>query len=163
MCLIEQPIMNIKKAQPSDIPSILMLLEEKAKFDKQMRGFEGQITTNECKLKETLFGDLPFAHVLLADIQDNVVGFAFYHFRYSSFSGQPSIWLDDLLVLSNCRSKGIGEKLMVQLKSEALRFNASHIAWTASPLNKKGQLFYERIGANIDRLEGDRPFFRWSI
>ena len=155
--------MKIRKAQPADIPAILMLLEAKAEFDRQMRGFEGQLTTSERKLKNTLFGNLPFAHVLLAEDQKNNLGFAFYHFRYSSFAGQPSIWLDDLLVLHHSRSKGIGAKLMESLQKEAKHVNASHIAWTASPHNKRGQKFYMRIGAKIDRYEEERPFYRWEV
>ena len=155
--------MKIKKANPNDIPKILELLEAKADFDRQMRGFEGKITANQSKLKSALFGDLPMAHVLLAEESNNAVGFAFYHYRFSSFSALPSIWLDDLLVLSACRSKGTGAKLMESLQEEAKKICATHIAWTASPHNKKGQKFYERIGAKVEKLEGERPFFRWEV
>jgi len=52
---------------------------------------------------------------------------------------------------------------MEQLQIEAKNINATHIAWTASPHNKRGQRFYKRIGAEIERLEGDRPFYRWEV
>lgn len=154
--------MKIRKATSTDIPKILELLEAKADFDRHMREFDGQISATERKLQSALFGELPLAHVLLAEDSCMVHGFAFYHYRFSSFCGQPSVWLDDLLVLSDLRSQGTGTKLLLNLQKEAQNINATHIAWTASPHNIKGQKFYERIGAHIERFEGDRPFYRWE-
>ena len=155
--------MQVRKATSADVPKILGLLQLKADFDRGMRGFEGEISATQSKLQITLFGALPLAHVLLAEETDKIYGFAFYHYRFSSFSAQPSVWLDDLLVVADARSKGTGALLMDRLQREAKKINATHIGWTASPLNKKAQKFYQRIGAAIERFEGDRPFYRWEV
>lgn len=155
--------MNIRKATSSDITSILALLEAKAEFDISMRGFNGKITATEEKLKSTLFGNFPFAHVLLIELSNEIVGIAFYHYRYSSFSAEPSVWLDDLFVLNQFRSNGLGEKLMYKLQDEAKIIGASHISWTASPQNQKVQQFYEGIGARIEKTVEGRPFYHWLV
>lgn len=155
--------MLIRKARKEDSKMIFDLIIKKSEFDREMRGFDGEISTSVAKVEETLFGERPFAHVLLLEVEGNVIGFALYHCRYSSFSGRPSVWLDDLLVIQGHRSEGYGTELMKAVKSEAIKICASHISWTASPLNKRGQIFYLRLGASIDRIEGERPFYRWEV
>lgn len=93
--------MNVRKASKQDSSKLLELIEKKAEFDRSMKGFEGEISTTTEKIERTLFGDYPFAHALLLELNEDVLGFALFHYRYSSFSGEPSIWLDDLWLLGN--------------------------------------------------------------
>ena len=155
--------MNIRKATSTDSADILQLLKIKAEFDRSMGGSDGQITSSEEKIISTLFRKIPFAYVLLVEEKSDIQGFAFYHYRYSSFSGVPSIWLDDLLILKEHRSKKLGFYLMQSLQLEGKKINASHIAWTASPNNEKGLQFYKRLGAKVDKIINGRPFFRWEV
>lgn len=153
--------MNVRKATKEDSSKLLELIEKKAEFDRSMKGFNGEISTTVEKIERTLFGDYPFAHALLLELNDEVLGFALFHYRYSSFSGEPSIWLDDLLVAGEHRSKGYGAELMQALKSHAETSLVSHISWTASPYNTKAREFYINLGAEIERMYGQRPYFRW--
>ncbi|PML57571.1 GNAT family N-acetyltransferase [Vibrio lentus] len=153
--------MNVRKASKQDSSKLFELIEQKAEFDRSMKGFEGEISTTIEKIERTLFGDYPFAHALLLELNEDVLGFALFHYRYSSFSGEPSIWLDDLLVVGGHRSKGYGAELMQALKMEAEKSLVSHISWTASPYNTKAHEFYNNLGAEIERMDGQRPYFRW--
>ncbi|GAK86063.1 histone acetyltransferase HPA2 and related acetyltransferases [Vibrio ponticus] len=137
--------MIVRKAKKQDASTLLDLIAAKAEFDRSMKGFDGDISTTVAKIERTLFGDLPFAHALLLESQGYVVGFALYHYRYSSFTGEPSIWLDDLLVIGEQRSQGYGAELMHSLKQQAQCALASHIAWTASPHNTRAHAFYTRM------------------
>jgi len=58
---------------------------------------------------------------------------------------------------------GVEAKLMARLQQEAKHINASPNALAATLLKKKGRQFYQRIGARIDRFEGERPFDRWAL
>ncbi len=155
--------MNVRIATKKDSETILELIKLKAEFDRSMKGFSGNISTSIEKIERTLFGERPFAHALVLELDNRVSGFALYHYRYSSFSGEPSIWLDDLFVTETHRSKGCGAVLMHALKAQTETLLVSHIAWTASPHNKKAHIFYNRLGAEVERMEGQRPFFRWAI
>ncbi|MBE3959253.1 GNAT family N-acetyltransferase, partial [Vibrio parahaemolyticus] len=95
--------MNVRKAIKQDSSKLLELIGHKAEFDRSMKGFDGEISTTKEKIERTLFGDYPFAHALLLEVDGEVQGFALFHYRYSSFRGEPSIWLDDLLVVSKHR------------------------------------------------------------
>ncbi|QUJ70454.1 GNAT family N-acetyltransferase (plasmid) [Photobacterium sp. GJ3] len=154
--------MIVRKATRRDAGKLLELIALKAEFDRSMKGFNGEISTTVEKIELTLFGDYPFAHALLLERASKVLGFALFHYRYSSFSGEPSIWLDDLFVIAEQRSKGYGRELMQAMKAQAEIAQASHIAWTASSNNVKAHDFYKNLGADVERMVGQRPYFRWA-
>ncbi|HCG8581409.1 TPA: GNAT family N-acetyltransferase [Vibrio parahaemolyticus] len=154
---------NVRKAINQDSSKLLELIGHKAEFDRSMKGFDGEISTTKEKIERTLFGDYPFAHALLLEVDGEVQGFALFHYRYSSFRGEPSIWLDDLLVVGKHRSKGYGAELMHALKTVAQKSLTSHISWTASPYNTKAHEFYKKLGAEVERMDGQRPYFRWVM
>ena len=58
---------------------------------------------------------------------------------------------------------GVRAKLMARLQQEAKHINAYPITLAATLLKRKGRQFYKRIGARIDRFEGERPFDRWAL
>lgn len=155
--------MNVRKASKADSSKLLELIKQKAEFDRSMKGFDGEISTTIDKIERTLFGEYPFAHALLLESNGEVLGFALFHYRYSSFTGEPFIWLDDLLVVSTKRSNGYGSELMRALKIEAGKFSVSKISWTASPHNIRGHHFYKRLGAKIEQMDGQRPYFHWEV
>ena len=155
--------MNVRKAIKQDSGKLLELIGYKAEFDRSMKGFNGDISTTKEKIERTLFGNYPFAHALLLEVDGEIQGFALFHYRYSSFRGEPSIWLDDLLVMGNHRSRGYGANIMNALKAEAEKSLTSHISWTASPHNVKAHAFYKKLGAEVERMDGQRPYFRWVI
>lgn len=84
-----------------------------------------------------------------------------YGFRYSSFAGQPSIWLDDLYVDEEIRSQGAGTALMEYLAQIAKENDCTHLAWTADARNVRGLSFYQRLGAEITEQKGNRCFLTW--
>ena len=77
--------------------------------------------------------------------------------------GQPSIWLDDLYVAEEMRSKGTGTLLMTELQQIAFENNCTHLAWNADARNIRGIEFYYRLGAKIIDKKGDRCFFQWTL
>jgi GNAT superfamily N-acetyltransferase len=155
--------MKVRAANSADISSILAFIAKKAEFDRAIGAYSGTIQTSEAKIQQTMFNPQPFARVLFAEDTNGICGFALYGFRYSSFVGQPSIWLDDLYVDEKMRSRGAGALLMDNLKQIALQHNCTHLAWTADARNIRGLKFYRRIGAEIIEQKGDRCFLQWIL
>jgi GNAT superfamily N-acetyltransferase len=141
--------LDVRDATPDDVPVILAFLGKKAEFDRGCGAFAGTLQTTPARIAATLFGEPRFAHALLADDGGASRGFALYYFRYSSFLGQPSLWLDDLYVDADARSRGIGARLLARLIAIASSHGCSHLAWTASVNNPRGLAFYDRAGATI--------------
>lgn len=153
--------MKIRSATPDDVLLIFSFIQKKSEFDRNIGAFSGVLQVSEDKVRKTLFGTIPFAYVLFAESLGFEVGFALYEFRYSSFAGQPSIWLDDLYVEEEQRSQGVGVALMDQLAQIARENDCTHIAWNADARNIRGLSFYYRLGAEITEQQGNRCFLRW--
>src|SRR4030095_11873746 len=100
--------MRVREATADDAPEVLAFVRAKAQFDRELGAFSGELGTTEELIRRHLFGPRPFAFALLAGDPGRAVGFALYYFRYSSFRGRPSIWLDDLYVHPHARRQGAG-------------------------------------------------------
>lgn len=153
--------MNVRSATPDDVSLIFSFIQKKSEFDRNIGAFSGVLQVSEVKIRKTLFGVIPFSCVLFAEFSGHEVGFALYGFRYSSFAGQPSIWLDDLYVDDEMRSQGAGVALMVQLAQIAKEIDCTHLAWNVDARNARGLRFYNRLGAEIIDQQGHRCFLRW--
>ena len=86
--------MEVREATMADAPEVLAFVRAKAQFDRELGAFAGNLGTTEELIRRHLFGPRPFAFALLAGGPGPAVGFALYYFRYSSFRGRPSLWLD---------------------------------------------------------------------
>lgn len=153
--------MKVRSATPDDVSLIFSFIQKKSEFDRNIGAFSGVLQVSEDKIRKTLFGVTPFSYVLFSESSGHEVGFALYGFRYSSFAGQPSIWLDDLYVDDEMRSQGAGAALMVQLAQIAKENDCTHLAWNADARNTRGLRFYNRLGAEIVDQHGNRCFLRW--
>lgn len=137
----------IRHASQNDISNIMELIQLKAEFDGGVEFIEA----TPKKIENTLFGDNPLAFVLLAEINKEQIGFATYHWIYSTFLAKPGIWLDDLYVKGEHRSNGIGEMLIKQLYQIAQSKGCGRIDWTVAATNAPAIKFYERMGARIQQ------------
>lgn len=154
-------MIRIRPATSEDVSLISSFIRKKAAFDRYIGAFSGDLRVSEEKIHKTLFGESPFAYVLFAEVANREVGFALYGFRYSSFAGQPSIWLDDLYVDEEMRSQGAGAALMSHLAQIAKEQDCTHLAWNADARNVRGLSFYYRLGATMTDQKGDRCFLTW--
>ncbi len=125
---------SLRAATQEDLTHLLLLVHQKAAFD----GCPNAVTATKEKLRNTLFGSQPMAYVLLAEAEnsDIPVGFASYHFTYSTFLAQPSIWLDDLFVQDEHRNQSIGTSLINRLCELARKVGCGRIDWTVDVDNQ---------------------------
>src|SRR5262249_50563742 len=135
----------IRAASAEDIPLILAFIAKKAEFDRCPEAVEA----TPDKIRETLFGDVPLAGVLLAEIDGRAVGFASYFPTSSTFLAGPGIWLDDLFVDADRRGRGVGRALLQRLARLANERGCGRIEWTAGAHNERGLAFYRRHGARV--------------
>jgi GNAT superfamily N-acetyltransferase len=166
--LVDSTVVTVRTLlTPFDIPNILSLLRRKAGFDEIMT--DSIITpwtvTSEL-LQQALFHN-QHAHVVVAEQGGKtMVGFALYYYRFSSFSGFPILWLEDLFVDESHREQGVGRTIMNHLYTVAKSEKCSHIGWTASPKNERGIAFYQSLGAySVEGSLANRSqvTFRWDV
>ncbi len=136
---------RIRTATVDDLELVFSFLSQKAAFDGCLDALEATLE----KLKQTLFGEMPLARVLLAEVDGTSVGFALFFYTYSSFLAKPCLWLDDLFVQPHRRGQGVGTALLRHLATIAAGNDCGRIEWTVNTDNWRGVEFYQKQGAQI--------------
>src|SRR5262245_10030126 len=133
----------IRSATPVDIPAIAQLIQALADYERLAH----EVSLDENRLREHLFGPRPFAEVLLAQEAREVVGFALFFHNYSTFLGKPGIYLEDLFVQPEYRGKGYGKALLVELAKLAVARDCGRLEWSVLNWNTPSIEFYKSLGA----------------
>jgi GNAT superfamily N-acetyltransferase len=134
---------SVRPAAESDLPLILHLIESLADYERM----RDECVATEEKLRSTLFGEHPAAEVLIASIGNEPTGFALFFHNYSTFLAQPGIFLEDLFVKPEARSKGVGHALLSSLARLAVERNCGRLEWNVLDWNELAISFYKRLGA----------------
>ena len=82
---------------------------------------------------------------LVAEVDGNVVGFAHYIFRPSTWDKNDFCYLEDLFVDPTIRSKGVGRALIKELESIALAKGSKRLYWTTAPDNETARRLYDKV------------------
>jgi GNAT superfamily N-acetyltransferase len=135
----------IRPATPADVPGILQLIRALADYEK----LSHQVVVDEARLREHLFGPRPYAEVLLAEEGAQLVGYALFFHTYSTFLGQPSLYLEDLFVLPSHRGRGFGKALLARLARLAVERHCGRFEWMVLDWNTPAIQFYESLGAAL--------------
>ncbi|MFO0814578.1 MAG: GNAT family N-acetyltransferase [Gemmatales bacterium] len=140
----------IRPATPADLPIIAQLIRELAEYEKLAH----EVVFTQEKLHEYLFGNRPYAEVLIAE-ESEAVGFALFFHDFSTFLGQPGIYLEDLFVKPSARGKGYGKALLEALAKLAVQRGCGRLEWAVLDWNTPAIGFYESLGA--------RPNTEWTV
>ena len=89
-------------AGPEDAATIATLVRELAIFVK----LEHYAKATPDDFRRHLFGPRPAAEAALAELGGQAVGFALWFSTFSTFRGQPGLYLEDLFVRPECRAAG---------------------------------------------------------
>ncbi|KAJ7064917.1 acyl-CoA N-acyltransferase [Mycena amicta] len=133
--------MQIRPARPDDVDDILGLIVQLATYEKEPESVKA---TPEL-LRKNLF-ETPYAHALLAfaDETSKPVGLALYFFNYSTWTGRPGLYLEDLYVIPECRGTGLGKALFAELGKIAQEKNCARLDWSVLKWNQPAIDFYEK-------------------
>ncbi|OSD01497.1 diamine N-acetyltransferase [Trametes coccinea BRFM310] len=99
--------------------------------------------------RKNLF-ETPYAHTLLAiagtpDAPGKAIGIAMYFFNFSTWTGKPGIYLEDLYVDPTYRGTGVGKALFAELGKVAEEKDCARIDWSVLKWNQPSIDFYEKI------------------
>ena len=134
----------------------LELIRELAQFER----LEDQVTATVPLLEASLFGARPAAEVLIAEGEAEVIGFALFFHNYSTFLGKPGIYLEDLYVRPQERSRGTGRALLARIAAIAQDRSCGRLEWSVLDWNERALRFYRSLGAvpmdewTVQRLTG---------
>lgn len=135
--------LRIDPAREQDVPVILDFIRQLAEYEK----LSGAVVATEDALRATLFGERPYAEVLIAFWEDAPVGFALFFHNYSTFLARPGIYLEDLFVNPAARGRGVGKALLTRLAELAIERGCGRVEWSVLDWNAPSIEFYRRMGA----------------
>jgi GNAT superfamily N-acetyltransferase len=147
----------IRTARPGDEADILRLITALAVYETE----PDAVKATEASLRETLFGEIPRVWAHLAELDGRVVGLALWFLTYSTWTGKPTLYLEDLFVEETARGTGTGLALFRALAAEAKARDCGRMDWAVLDWNQTAKRFYSHIGGQQTtgwetwRLEGD--------
>ncbi len=142
---------RIERATERDVPLILKLIKALAEYEKM----SADVTATEERLRASLFGPHPGAEVVIAYADAEPVGFALFFQNYSTFLGQPGIYLEDLYVVPEQRGHGYGKRLLAHLATLAVERGCGRLEWAVLDWNEPAIGFYKKLGA--------KPMHDWTV
>ncbi len=136
---------RIREATSGDVPALLALIKHLAAFER----LSHEVTASEEHFKKFGFGESPYYYALLVEELEHkqAIGFALYFFTFSTFSGSPTLYLEDVFVLPEYRGKGIGKALLKKLADIAINNDCQRMDWAVLDWNISAIKFYRSIGA----------------
>ncbi|WP_188363168.1 GNAT family N-acetyltransferase [Flavobacterium orientale] len=134
--------MQIRKAVPHDMPSVLNLIKELAIFEKE----PDAVVITVADLERDGFGDNPLFHVFVAEEDEAIIGMALFYYRYSTWKGR-TIHLEDLIVKESKRGTGAGYALYSEIIKQGKKDNVRRIEWNVLDWNTPAIDFYKKSGA----------------
>lgn len=133
----------IRNAVPADTSVILELIKELADYEK----LSNEVTATAQDLQNNLFAENTFIEVLIAEYEYKPAGYALFFHNFSTFTGKPGLYLEDLFVRPAFRNLGIGKALLERIIKLAKDRNCGRVEWSVLNWNESAIDFYKSRGA----------------
>jgi GNAT superfamily N-acetyltransferase len=133
----------IRPAESADGESLLDLIDALADFEKLPK----PDAAARKRLLQDAFGPRKRIDVFLGVLGGRIVAYAIVFETYSSFRALPSLYLEDIFVLSDYRGRQVGHRLFTYCVNEAYRRGCGRMEWAVLDWNRSAIDFYERAGA----------------
>jgi GNAT superfamily N-acetyltransferase len=143
----DENLVVIKEVNTETFDDFLGLIDKLAKYERLAPPDEEA----KRRLRKDCLSDKPKYKALIGKVGDKSVSYVIFFFTYSSFLALPTLFLEDIFVLEECRRHGIGKRMFDFLREIAKREGCGRIEFTVLKWNKLAQEFYEKNSAK--RLE----------
>lgn len=133
---------HVRAIGRTDLPRVWEMVRGLAEYERMSEILTGDLA----RLERALFGSPPQLFGAVAGGGAGLVGYALWHFTYSSFRTNPRMWLEDLFVDESARGSGAGEALLAAFVRDALAHGCHRVDWHVLAWNP-ARAFYEKLGA----------------
>lgn len=152
----------IRRATPHDVAGIHALVCELAAFEK----LHHTVVSSPADFHTALFGDRPLLEALVADapppepeaplaartpspIGNGLAGTALFYPTFSTFTGKPGLWLEDVFVRPEHRGLGLGRAFLEHFLALARKRGCARAEWAVLHWNDHAVRLYQRLGAEV--------------
>ena len=145
------PTFTIRDCVEADAEVLVNLVRELAVYEK----LEAEARATPDSFRKHLFGPHRAAEAILAEVNGKAVGFALFFRTFSTFRGQPGIYLEDIFVKPEWRKLGVGKALLATVTRRVAESDGGRLEWSVLNWNEQAIGFYKSIGA--------RPMSEWTV
>jgi len=155
---------TLRPATPADVDEILALIRELAEYERA----PDQVRATRELMQRAIFGDpardgrgAGVAECVMGEIDGRVQGLALFFANFSTWTGRPGLYLEDLFVRPAARGHGLGKALLVHLARIAIERGCARFEWSVLDWNEPAIGFYAALGAvrmdewTVYRVSGD--------
>lgn len=135
--------MLIRKVLPEDINDVLGLIKGLAIYENEPEA----VSNTAEKLHDDIFNH-KYCEAIVAEMDNVIIGFALYYTSYSTWKG-PCIYLEDLFVLDEFRSGGVGGELFEAVVGIARERKVARMDWQVLDWNESAIEFYKKRNATL--------------
>ena len=149
--------LSIRPARPGEASLVFQFVRELAEYEK----LEHEVQATEAMIDAALFGEQPRVFCDIAEWDGEPVGFAVWFLNFSTFSGRPGIYLEDIFVRPAFRGRGVGRALMVHLARKCVENGWARMQLSVLDWNTPSIEFYKSLGGvlldewTVVRVSGD--------
>jgi GNAT superfamily N-acetyltransferase len=136
-------MISIRSATVADAPLLATLIRELAEYEHA----QNEAAVSEESVARDGFGAHPKFRAIIAELDEQVAGYALFFEFYSSFQGAAGLLLDDIFVLPAFRKKGVGRSLLAHVAAIAVREEYFCIRMEVLDWNEPALGFFQRLDA----------------
>ncbi len=134
---------EIRRLAPEQFTIFAKLIASLADFEKLTPPNKHALQ----RLYKHAFSQPPKFEAFLAYLGEQPAGYAIIFETYSSFLAKPTLYLEDIFVLPEYRSKKVGYALFSFLAKEALKRDCGRMEWQVLHWNELALNFYHKLKA----------------
>jgi len=150
----------IRPAAAGDVPAIHALLRELAADT----GLTGKLRSRADDLLKYGFSGPPAFEGLVAELNGEILGISLFFYNFSTWRGEPGVYVQDMVVTERARGFGLGRRLLRETARHAGRNGATHLRLSVDRDNAAAVSFYRSLGLDHARremiMEANRAAFR---
>lgn len=139
-------------ARPGDAGDIFRALQALA----QSLGVAGRLQSTEEGILRHGFCPRPTFEVMIAEAEDRFAGMCLYFPFFSTWVGEPGVYVQDLYIAPEYRGRRIGESMLREVARRGRDQGYSHLRLTVDDGNDGGDRFYRRLG--FQRSDDERLY-----
>ncbi|MCC7046936.1 MAG: GNAT family N-acetyltransferase [Alphaproteobacteria bacterium] len=132
---------RLAESGPDDAPTLLDLIKGLALYEHE----PDAVKTTVADLRRHGTGARPRFEAIIAELDGRPAGFALFFHNYSTWTGKPGIYLEDLFVHEWARGHGLGRRLMARLARIAQQRDCGRLDLWVLHWNKT-RAFYHHLG-----------------
>lgn len=137
-------MLSIRFATVEDVSLLRTLIRELADYEREL----DMVQITEADLARDGFGPQPKFRVLIAEWDGQPAGYALFFDFYSTWRGRQ-MFLEDLFVRSQFRSRGIGKSLLAAVARIAKQEGCHALRWEVLNWNHGAVELYKSLGARF--------------